>query len=523
MFPFLTLALSTPANLVAQAPSEANPPLTDANTEILADVPPRDVQFGILAGTELIAEKLPPSQEDEATEPEAPVEAEVEEKVPETIAPQEIFRPQEVRPLPNTLDDIPVFNSNSPELVFEPGILLSTFPATGMADPDAHLDYAFNGRFDIFAHHVAKAPSQEALRTVYLGIVAYNPSDRPVVLDFLEGASYMSQPDAPFIKLPTYVPNPYRQVYAGPGSRVTDEVLRDHLESRLPLRKVLQPGQYQLLLNVPLLFGKPPNVEEFPPLINGRSTYIRLNSNGDLHLASLTQHARMDEEGFETPPTLTDWTTQLTTGQLGQPRDIAASPPETEGTPFYYGRVSGVSQGSQWAATLTDPDQNTLAIPPMNRPFSYGLSLLDRGTLGTGQVQSVPMIRRYSDTAYRAHGNYGLEYRLTLPLVNNTRFTRTVTVALETPIKQDNNSGGLRFFEPTPDRVFFRGTVETAYTDDRGQPQTEYTHLVQYRGQQGEPLVTLNLRPGEQRLVEVSFLYPPDSTPPQVLTVQTVR
>jgi hypothetical protein len=27
--------------------------------------------------------------------------------------------------------------------------------------------------------------------------------------------------------------------------------------------------------------------------------------------------------------------------------------------------------------------------------------------------------------------------------------------------------------------------------------------------------------PGERRLVEVQFIYPPDSTPPQVLTVQT--
>jgi hypothetical protein len=45
--------------------------------------------------------------------------------------------------------------------------------------------------------------------------------------------------------------------------------------------------------------------------------------------------------------------------------------------------------------------------------------------------------------------------------------------------------------------------------------------LVQKRGQAGEPLVVLNMKPGDKRLVQVDFLYPPDATPPQVLTVET--
>jgi hypothetical protein len=46
-------------------------------------------------------------------------------------------------------------------------------------------------------------------------------------------------------------------------------------------------------------------------------------------------------------------------------------------------------------------------------------------------------------------------------------------------------------------------------------------HLVQKRGQPGEPLVSLNMKAGDRSLVEVDFLYPPDATPPQVLTVST--
>jgi hypothetical protein len=98
-----------------------------------------------------------------------------------------------------------------------------------------------------------------------------------------------------------------------------------------------------------------------------------------------------------------------------------------------------------------------------------------------------------------------------------------VTLAIQTPLQQENRDEGLRFLEPPDQPVFFRGTVQVSYKDDRGASQTRYVHLVQRRGQQGEPLVRLNMLPGDRRLVEVDFLYPPDSTPPQVLTVRTLE
>ncbi|MEN9235352.1 MAG: DUF3370 family protein, partial [Gloeomargarita sp. GMQP_bins_25] len=75
----------------------------------------------------------------------------------QTPPPQEIFRPQVVRPLPGGLNAVPLFNSNSPELVFTEGILLSTFPPQGMRHPHAHLHYAFRGEFAAFLHHLADA------------------------------------------------------------------------------------------------------------------------------------------------------------------------------------------------------------------------------------------------------------------------------------------------------------------------------------------------------------------------------
>jgi hypothetical protein len=71
--------------------------------------------------------------------------------------PEEVVQLQEVRALSGQLDTVPVFNSNSPEFVLKYGILLSTFPPKGKKLPTAHLNFPFRGRFDIFAHHVAKA------------------------------------------------------------------------------------------------------------------------------------------------------------------------------------------------------------------------------------------------------------------------------------------------------------------------------------------------------------------------------
>lgn len=439
---------------------------------------------------------------------------------PPPPSPQETVRLQEVRALPGQLDDVLVFNSNSPELIGTEGILLSTFPADGKQYPTAHLNLALQGRFDIFAHHVFRALSPEDLRSVYLGVVAYNPGIEPVTIEVLQAASYLSQPDAPFIDLPSSVDNAAGNVYAGPGSRVMNDVLRGQRQTMFPPTIVIPPQSYQLLLNLPI------PVATLDPPLNGRSTLMRVRSSGPVYVASLALMARDTDEGSERAPDLAEWQALLETGDLAGPRDrpptlLDNTAPINEIT---YGRVAGVAQGSRWQAQVTDrPTNAELTIPEPGRAFSYGLSTLVRGRLGTEQVQTAPLLVRYPDTAYQAHGNYGIQYDLTLPLHNPSTEARTVTIALETPIKEDIlTEAGLRFFDPLPTQTFFRGTVRIRFTDDRGLPQTRYVHLVQRRGQMGDALAVLNLAAGERRLVEVSFLYPPDSTPPQVLTLQTL-
>lgn len=439
--------------------------------------------------------------------------------LPEVLQPQEVFQPQEVRPLPGQLDEVPVFNSNSPEVVQTEGILLSTFPSEGMLSPSAHLNFAFQGRFDFFSHHIARAKTIDQTRTLFQGVLLYNPSAETVTVQVLEGASYLTRPDALFVELPGSVEDPLGTVYAGPGSRAMNDILRGRRQGNWSAAIVIPPNESRMLMNLPIPVGN------ITPASNGRSTLLRLSSSGPVYIANLAMFAPQNPDKSERIPTLEEWQRLLVNGTLAGPRDIPPTP--VQQSEYYaritYGRVAGVAVGSQWRANLTDtPKTDYLTVPRRGRAFSYGLSTLYRGTLGTEQVQSAKLLARYPDTAYQAHGNYGIQYSLTLPLYNPTKQRQTVTLAMQTPLKVDKIKGGLLFFQPPEQRVFFRGPVRLRYTDDRGIAQTKFFHIIMQRGQAGNPLVTLDMPPGDRRLVQLDFLYPPDSTPPQVITVQTL-
>ena len=427
---------------------------------------------------------------------------------PTAVTNQQLLAQQTVQPLPGQLNQIPVFNSNSPELVQGEGILLSTFPKKNKAFPNAHLNFPLKGRFDLFAHHVAKPPTPGDLRTLYLGILLHNPTQKTVTVEVLSGASYLSQPDAPFIDLPSLLPNPNGTVYAGPGSRVMNDILRDQRQSLFPQKLTIPPQSNRLLLNAPI------PVRSFAPPLNGRSTYLRLHSDGTVYAASLAKYAPKMAQGKERPPHLSEWETMLQEATLATPRDKAPTPPQQEGG-IIYGRVAGVSHGNQWKTTVP------VDLPSPGEAVAYGISTLIGGRLGTEQVQTAPMLVRYPDTAYQAHGNYGVEYELTFQLQNTSSTAQAVTFALSTPVKQDELSQGLQFLDSPPNQVFFRGTVAVSYPNAEQPEVTRYFHLVQNRGEKGEPLVELTVPPNTQHQVMVNLLYPPDATPPQVITIHT--
>lgn len=422
--------------------------------------------------------------------------------------------PDPVRPLPGGLDSVPMFNSNSPEWIKQPGILLSTFPPEGKRTPAAHLNYAFKGEFTLFSHHFTHTPPD--LRTLYLGILVHNPNATPVTLTIPAVASSLMEPDAPFKTLSPMVENPNGEVFSGPGIRSVDQVLRDRHQADFPETVVIPPNQSRLIMNHGIA------VKGLAKPINGRSTFIRLQSSDAVYVAELAMFAPTDSAGKERAPTLAEWQTLLETGGLAGPRDKLPTPPGQGGV-LIYSRVAGVQPGSRWQATLTDPDTPTLRLPDPGKGIIYALSTLRAGRLGTEQSQAAPLVVRYGDTAYEAHGNYGVHYDLTLPLYNPSTKAQTVVLTLATPIKEEKlQKAGVQFRNPPQTHPFFRGTIRVAYTDEAGQAVTRYVHLWQRTGQWVDPFLKLTLPPQASSTVRVDFLYPPDATPPQILRIATL-
>ncbi len=410
--------------------------------------------------------------------------------------------PQIVLPLPGSLDSVPVFNSNSPEIVLAPGVLLSTFPGQGRAHPEAHLNYPLQGKFDVFFHHITNG-SKVGPRTLYLGLLVGNLSEKKIHVELLNATSYSTQPDSPFIKLDAVLDNKHGKIHAGPGDRVGLDQLRNKKQHGWHRRIGLDPGEIKVAYQLPLK--------------NGRTGALKIESDGPVYLASLAASAREKSFGREAEPDLADWKAVMDL-PLAQPRDKTPTAPGAHGN-LIFGRVAGVQTGSSWQAYLSnDLDKTRLSLKPGDT-LSFPISTVVGGTHGTKQVQAAPMLVRYPDTAYAAHGNYGLLYDMTVPVFNASDRSMVAGVSIQTPLKDWNKSDSLQFFETPPDKIFFRGTVKFDWIDERGKHHKKLIHLVQKQGQQSPPLIETLVSPGQQVNVQCSLIYPADCTPPQVLTV----
>jgi hypothetical protein len=407
-----------------------------------------------------------------------------------------------------------MLNDNNPELITSAGILLSSFDGRERGMPSAHLDRPLQGTFELFSHHVYAGRPETLDSTLWIGVLAAPRGAKPVTLRLLNGGTALSQsldptqPAAPFLPLPPLLSQEGTAVWSGPGSRVATELLQRSRSPMLPEQWTLQPGQITTLLALPI------PVRGLDPLLNGRNLQLRLDSDGPMDVATVA--------GFGTgdlPPSAAQWQ-QLLEGDLA-PREHAPTPPGASG-PVVYSRVSGVQIGSAWRARLTDPGRSTLSVS--RAPISWPISSLIRGSLGTGQVQTAPLKPFYANTAWAAHGNYGVLYDLTIPLRNDTTTPQRLELSLDSPLKTDQPIGGLRFRVNPSNAVTFRGTLDVGGLDgDDGRPSGRRAfHLVLRSGMAGPPLGRISLAPGQQRQLQVRLIYPADATPPQALSLLPV-
>jgi hypothetical protein len=437
-----------------------------------------------------------------------------------------VLRPQTVAPLPGGLDGTLLINDNNPELIKGPGILLSTFAPLG-PHPEAHLNSPLNGVFGLFSHHVYAGQPSRLDSTLWLAVVAAPRGPRPVRLEQLGGATSLSQSlqpgenGAPFLPLPPLLRQGLSPVWSGPGSRVATELLARGPNPQLPQSWILPAGQLSTLFTLPI------PVRGLDPLLNGRNLQLRLRSDGPLDVALLAAYGPLDG-----PPPATFWQAMLKNDGLS-PKEHTPTPRGASG-PIIYSRVSGIQVGATWRGRLSDPGSTSLSV--RRAPISWPIASLERGRLGSGQVQSAELKVFYGGTAWAAHGNYGVEYQLQIPLRNDTNAPVTLALAFESPLKRDLAEGGLRFAAGAPGAgpVVFRGTVEVAGLSpgdgSRSQPDRlpaavlgpQAFHLVQRAGERGPALGVVRLAPGESRLVRVRLIYPADATPPQVLSLLPV-
>ena len=157
-----------------------------------------------------------------------------------------IERPQSVRPLPGGLDSVLMVNDNNPELIDDDGILISTFP-DGKA---ASVPVVLNGRFDLFSHHVYAGDTEGSpSSTLWLAVLAAPLGNAPVTLQLLSGSTSLSQAtgpgqtQAPFLPLPSLMPETTDLVASGPCSRVAGDLLAGRRAVELTNRRwSLAPG-----------------------------------------------------------------------------------------------------------------------------------------------------------------------------------------------------------------------------------------------------------------------------------------
>lgn len=431
----------------------------------------------------------------------------------------ESVQKMKVFPLPGHLDSLPMLNSNSPEVIEQAGILVSTLP--GGTDPNSpFLNYAFTGDFGVFSHHIAK-DSYPGQRLLYLGLLVTNQSDQTVHLQMQRGASYLSQPDALFRALPSVENNSDAMIYAGPGDRVTTELLA----GKSPLQPVsmdIPPRSTRMVYSLPV----PTSVAILPP-INGRSSLMYFHSDGPVYLSQVATFARKEGLSF-VPPTLEDYRELLNQRHLAGAREMApteynpADPPTTAS--FRYGRVAGVAEGLHWTGQFFE-GARILERPAVDEISAYPISSLYLKRWGTEQNQSGTLLRRYPDTALQAHGNYGVRYELTLPLHNDTANFETFKLGLAQPIKMTGpaSNAEMDFVYPPNKPVFFRGSLRLQWTDEFNQQQDEIKHLVLHQGQETVPVSLMTVPPHVHYDLKLSFYYPADCTPPQLLTLERLE
>ena len=419
----------------------------------------------------------------------------------------------DVFPLQGELNDTPVFNSNSPEEVITQGILLSTFSKENKEYPNAHIDYKFINKFDIFSHHIAVKTEENKNKTLFQGILVKNLSNEVATIKIHSSATYLTS-QTPFLKLDDYIINNDGAIFAGPGDKVNQDILRN--KNYFVIKEIkIKPKSYYILFNEPINIKK-------GATRNARTCLFKLETDKNLYISDLAIYQDTSSyENLNEKPSIDDYIYILEKNNLAQKRDKVPTPIDKPyKDKFFYSRVSGIAHGNTWKAKIIN-EKNYLKIPEKNFGYSYVLNSVYNNTYGTKNVQSAKVVKRYNDTAYQSHGNYGVTYEIEFNLYNYFDKYNSISINFSSPIRTQDDvfERTVRYFEMPEEKIKFRGEIKISYTTTSGIYFEKYIHLVQRFGQDSSPIGSFLLAPNEKRKVKIKYIYPADCTPPHILSI----
>jgi hypothetical protein len=406
-----------------------------------------------------------------------------------------------IHPLPGGLNQTQVLNSNSPEMVKEDGVLISTF-----SGKDTDLDHRFVGPFELFLHHIAETAFLDGRDTLWIGLLG-RADESLVRLKMLGGVSHLTGPDAPFKELAPLVDDPEGQVYSGPGSRVAVDQLMGRA-GQLTDYWQIEAGKTRLLQSWPI-----PAKNFLIPGRNARSGIFRFEADSPVRLAAVALYGRSGDR-FE----LADYEKFVKDGKRAGPPDKAATIYNPRTLSFVYGRVAGVQSGARWVGTLFDKASDTLKSP--GDWLGFPIAALYGNTLGTRQIQAPDLLKRYPTSAVQAQGSYGVLYELTIPLDNPGDTACQYALGFSSPLKMTGDKPGAPMYGNADGKpVMFRGPLRLDWLDTDGKPRQLMRHITLRQGEAGRAFAELGVPPRQRINARLSLIYPADCTPTQLLTI----
>jgi hypothetical protein len=175
-----------------------------------------------------------------------------------------------------------------------------------------------------------------------------------------------------------------------------------------------------------------------------------------------------------------------------------------------YGRVNGITDAGHFELTMANNSQGNLYLLPESgeastQRFIWNTKFTARG----GAPLDTPFnIASSPGSASMPHGSYGAQFDMTLPLHNPSSTPQRVQVFM--------GSGS------TPDSAAFRGNFEVTITGPDGSTSTQTLAVMQRPSTNGTtPFADVVVPPGGRADIELSTLYPANTTPPHFFEVKS--